>query len=155
MDGFWISVRCVSITPSQPCLGFAPRSQSFAFRPNRSSRLRLFAIRTNSLTFVSSVRKSAPHPGKGSVKRGLLWYWRLLSPSFAVCDWQKSLYKQTSRLAPEMAKTMAEQGFEALFKTCLNNVYINDNISLYNYYITCEYSSQVSEDEYLYYILQP
>lgn len=53
-----------------------------------------------------------------------------------------------------MAKTMAEQGFEALFKTCLNNVYINDNISLYNYYITC-YSSQVSEDEYLYYILQP
>ena len=54
-----------------------------------------------------------------------------------------------------MAKTMAEQGFESLFKTCLNNVYINDNISLYNYYITCEYSSQVSEDEYLYYILQP
>ena len=43
-----------------PCLGFAPRSQSSAFKPTRLSRLHLFAIWTNSLTFVSSVRKSAP-----------------------------------------------------------------------------------------------
>ena len=31
------------------CLGFAPRSENFAFVPYRHSRLNFFAIRTNSL----------------------------------------------------------------------------------------------------------
>ncbi len=38
------------------CLGFTPRSQSFAVMPCRHSQLNLFAIRTH---FVPSVRKSA------------------------------------------------------------------------------------------------
>ena len=100
----------------------------------------LHAHRASPLDLIGLVGKSAPHPGKESVERVLLWYfalffnsgsfvmnnslkypdsnkpfsqagkegmkrvllwcWRLLSPSFAVCDWQKSLYKQTSRLTP-------------------------------------------------------
>ena len=56
LDGYVFQLDGGQILNKIICLGFTPRSQSFAVMPCRHSQLNLFAIRTH---FVPSVRKSA------------------------------------------------------------------------------------------------
>ena len=73
--------------PLAPCLGFAPRSQSSAFKPNRLSRLHLFAIRTPVRPQIRS------HKGRGKSSFTLANFLRAINGEKLKFEGEK-VYKQ-------------------------------------------------------------